>query len=68
MALSRFGGMWTYANATPLTDIPRADEAALKVTWQRGHSLMRYSDDSLLSSCSNAGMYFAVGYPGSRTG
>jgi len=36
MALSRFGGMWTYANATPLTDIPRADEAALKVTWQRG--------------------------------
>lgn len=37
MALSRFAGMQTYANATPIVDVPEADETAHKVTWQRSN-------------------------------
>jgi len=39
MGLSRFGGLWTYANATPIVDVPEADEDAHKLTWDHESAL-----------------------------
>lgn len=38
MALSRYGGLWTYANATAI-DVPRSDQTTVYLTFERGQGL-----------------------------
>lgn len=38
MALSRYGGLWTYANATAI-DVPRSDEDTVYLTFESGQGL-----------------------------
>jgi hypothetical protein len=46
MALSRFAGMWSYANATPIVDVPEADEAVEVLTWQHATALGAEADST----------------------
>lgn len=38
MGLSRFAGLWTYANATPI-DVPRSDETVVNLTFEHSAEL-----------------------------
>lgn len=46
MALSRFAGMWSRANATPIVDVPEVDEPVEVLTWQHASALGAEADNT----------------------
>ncbi|MFA7101115.1 MAG: hypothetical protein WC196_05095 [Bacilli bacterium] len=62
MGLSRFGGLWTYANATPIVDVPEADEDAHKLTWDHESAIFRCTADGLTGGAVNVSMIGASAF------